>query len=109
MFRVLDSRWMTIFEFETADQAAMMSAYIQEANTESEQPAYHEPKKRPLTLHGAIRAISELKKTGNGSYSLAFILAELCHRFGGCFRTACILWVEEFPEDFFSLYPKGKP
>lgn len=89
--------------FTSLERAAYISAWLQAIREGLPSPytnaltAEREPEKRPLTIHGAMRAVRETEK-GHGSYSLEFILEENCKRYGGSYRSALEIWNERHPD-----------
>ena len=97
--------------FTSLERAAYYSAWFQAIREGLPSPYTNAPtngreaERRPLTVHGAMRAITETRK-GHGSYSLEFVLEENCKRFGGCYQTALEIWNERYP-DALMFYGDG--
>lgn len=88
--------------FTSLESAAYRSAWFQAIREGLPNPytnthtGEREPERRQLTIHGAMRAITETKKGWNSS-SLEFVLEENCKRFGGSFQAALEIWNERYP------------
>jgi hypothetical protein len=99
--------------FTSLERAAYTSAWLQAIREGLPSPYTNtamegqDPKRRPLTIHGAMRAITETKKGWNSS-SLEFVLEENCKRFGGSFQAALEIWNERYP-DTLNLHSQRKP
>lgn len=97
--------------FKSLESAAYHSAWLQAIRDGLPSPytntpiGWREPERRPLTIHGAMRAVTETRK-GHGSYSIEFILEENCKRFGGSYQATLEIWTERYP-DTLMFYGDG--